>query len=216
MIELRMKEEGNQTADTDKWGYAVCFGTVITFIAGIGHVNSFGLIYNDFMIDTNSTTKSLTTAHGVFAIMLAVGGIILNIITKKVTLRVGGLIGSVIFVAGSFATIFITNTNQLPLTFGLLQGIGFGMMVPVSYATINYYFLKKRTTVMSMCKSIQGIIQMVYPQIMKLIMNVYGFRGTLLIISGISMNTIAGMAFMNIRKPKRKREVTTNRQNKVS
>lgn len=43
-------------------------------IAGIGHINSFGLVYNDFMTDTRSTAKSLTTAHGVFAIMLAVGG----------------------------------------------------------------------------------------------------------------------------------------------
>lgn len=43
-------------------------------IAGIGHVNSFGLIYNDFINDTNSTAKSLTTAHGVFAVMLAIGG----------------------------------------------------------------------------------------------------------------------------------------------
>lgn len=43
-------------------------------IAGIGHVNSFGLIYRDFMVDTHSSAKSLTTAHGVFAVMLAIGG----------------------------------------------------------------------------------------------------------------------------------------------
>lgn len=43
-------------------------------IAGIGHINSFGLIYNDFMNDTHSTAKSLTTAHGVFGMMLAIGG----------------------------------------------------------------------------------------------------------------------------------------------
>lgn len=43
-------------------------------IAGIGHVNSFGLIYNDFINETHCTAKSLTSAHGVFAIMLAIGG----------------------------------------------------------------------------------------------------------------------------------------------
>lgn len=43
-------------------------------IAGIGHVNSFGLIYNDFINETQSTAKSLTSAHGVFSIMLAIGG----------------------------------------------------------------------------------------------------------------------------------------------
>lgn len=43
-------------------------------VAGIGHVNSFGLIYHDFIVETHATSKSLTTAHGVFAVMLAVGG----------------------------------------------------------------------------------------------------------------------------------------------
>ncbi|CAG9136345.1 unnamed protein product [Plutella xylostella] len=180
----------------DKWGYAICFGTIITFIASIGHVNSFGLIYNDFMLETHASAKSLTSAHGVFALMLAVGGIILNLLTKKITLRTGGLIGSIIFVAGSVATIPISTTNQLPLTFGVLQGIGFGMMVPVSYSTLNYYFVKKRTAVMSLCKAVQGIVLMFYPQMLKHMMSYYGLRGTLLLLSGISLHTVPGMLVM--------------------
>ncbi|CAG9796387.1 unnamed protein product [Diatraea saccharalis] len=184
------------------WGYVVCFGVIITFIAGIGHINSFGLIYNDFMIETKSTAKSLTTAHGVFGMMLAIGGLILNVISKKYPLRTGGFIGASIFCIGSFSTIFINNTNILPLTFGLLQGIGFGIMVPVLYSTLNHYFVTKRTTVMSACKSGQGIILMWYPQLMKRIITMYGFRGTLLIISAISLHTFPGIAVMKTRSNK--------------
>lgn len=123
-------------------------------------------------------------------------GIILNLLTKKITLRTGGLIGSIIFVAGSVATISISTTNQLPLTFGVLQGIGFGMMVPVSYSTLNYYFVKKRTAVMSVCKAVQGIVLMFYPQMLKHMMSYYGLRGTLLLLSGISLHTVPGMLVM--------------------
>ncbi|VVC95201.1 unnamed protein product, partial [Leptidea sinapis] len=142
-------------------------------IAGIGHVNSFGLIYNDFIIDTNSTAKSLTTAHGLFAIMLAVGGILLNIIAKHISLKSGGLTGAALFITGAFTTILITNANQLPITFGILQGIGFGMMVPVCYSTINFYFVRKRTFAMSLVKAIQGIIVMWYPQLLRVIVSFY-------------------------------------------
>ncbi|XP_047985687.1 monocarboxylate transporter 9-like [Leguminivora glycinivorella] len=181
----------------NKWGYVVCFGTIITFVAGIGHVNSFGLIYNDFINETHSTAKSLTAAHGVFAVMLAIGGLILNLVSKKHSLRFGGFLGAATFTVGSITTIFISSTNQLPLTFGVLQGIGFGMMVPVCYATMNYYFDKKRrTTVMSVCKAVQGIILMGYPQLLRQFISMYGFRGTLLIISGISFHTVPGMAIM--------------------
>ncbi|XP_013175866.1 PREDICTED: monocarboxylate transporter 1-like [Papilio xuthus] len=188
--------DSEDVPDNNIWGYIVGFGTIITFIAGIGHVNSFGLIYNDFIIETNSTAKSLTTAHGVFAIMLAIGGLFLNMIIKKRSLRFGGLLGALIFSIGSLLTILITNTNQLPLTFGTLQGVGFGMMVPVCYSTLNYYYVKRRTQVMSVIKALQGFILMWYPQLIKLFMTEYGFRGTLLIISGISLHGIPGMAVM--------------------
>ncbi|XP_013133126.1 PREDICTED: monocarboxylate transporter 1-like [Papilio polytes] len=198
---LKIKET-EDVADNNIWGYVVCFGTIITFIAGIGHVNSFGLIYNDFIIETNSTAKSLTTAHGVFAIMLAIGGLLLNMIIKKRSLRFGGLLGAFTFSVGSLLTILITNTNQLPLTFGVLQGIGFGMMVPVCYSTLNYYYVKRRTQVMSVIKALQGFILMWYPQLIKLFMTEYGFRGTLLIISGISLHGVPGMAVMRSKPPR--------------
>lgn len=86
--------------------------------------------------------------------------------------------------------------SQLSLTFGILQGIGFGMIVPVSYSTINYYFVSKRTTIMSTCKAIQGLVLMWYPQLIKIIMMEYGFRGTLLLICAISLHMAPGVAVM--------------------
>ncbi|RVE51127.1 hypothetical protein evm_004270 [Chilo suppressalis] len=190
------KKDKERKVPEGGWGYSVCFGVIITFISGIGHINSFGLIYNDFINETKSTAKSLTTSHGVFSMMLAIGSLILNIISKKISLRISGFIGATTFCIGSFSTIFITNTNQLPITFGVLQGIGFGIMVPVLYSTLNFYFEKKRTTVMSACKAIQGITLMWYPQILKMMIANYGFRGTLLIISAISLHVFPGIAVM--------------------
>ncbi|XP_023935750.2 monocarboxylate transporter 1 [Bicyclus anynana] len=187
---------GTKYTEIDKWGYVVCFGTVIIFIAGIGHVNSFGLLYKDFIVETNSSAKSLTTAHGVFSIMLAIGGLTLNVITKRYSLRLGGFVGAVIMSTGSFVTVFISSTNQLPFTFGVLQGVGFGMIVPVCYSTFNQYFVRKRTQVMSLIKAAQGVILIFYPQLLKELLSCYGFRSTLLLISGISLHTFPGVFAM--------------------
>ena len=97
---------------------------------------------------------------------------------------------------GSFSTIFISNTSQLPLTFGLFQGVGFGMMVPVCYSTLNHYFKKRRTQAMSLIKAVQGFILIWYPQLVKVMLSVYGFRASLLIISAISLHTFPGMLAM--------------------
>lgn len=132
-------------------------------------------------------------------------------ITKSISLRLGGLIGAATFSLGSLSTIAISNTNQLPLTFGILQGIGFGMMVPVSYSTINHYFVRKRTTVMSVIKAVQGFVLMWYPQLIKQIIHQFGFRGTLIIISGISLHTFPGMLVMKTDNSKTRATVRTVR-----
>lgn len=121
-------------------------------------------------------------------------------ISKRYSLRLGGIVGAVTLLTGSFATIFIISTNQLLITFGALQGVGFGMMVPVCYSTINYYYVRKRTMIMSVIKALQGIILMWYPQFLRKILFVYGFRGTLLIISGVALHTVPGMLIMKTKE----------------
>lgn len=49
---------------------------------------------------------------------------------------------------------------------------------------------------MSLIKAIQGIILIWYPQLIKLILTFYGFRETLLIITGISLHSFPGMFAM--------------------
>ncbi|OWR49848.1 monocarboxylate transporter [Danaus plexippus plexippus] len=175
-------------------------------IAGIGQVNSFGLIFRDFIIETDSSAKWIATAHGIFSIMLAIGGLILNVMAKKYSLRSVGFIGALLTSLGSFLTVFINNTNQIPLTFGILQGIGFGIIAPVCYSTFNYYFTKDRTRAMSLIKAIQGIILVCYPQILKILLSYYGFRSTLLIITGVALHTFPGIAIMNANQSFRKKK----------
>lgn len=49
---------------------------------------------------------------------------------------------------------------------------------------------------MSICKAVQGLILIWYPHLLKKILSLYGFRGTLLLLSGISLHTIPGMIVM--------------------
>ncbi|XP_059051217.1 monocarboxylate transporter 12-like isoform X2 [Achroia grisella] len=146
--------------------------------------------------------------------MLAIGGIILNVISKTFSLQFGGFIGAVILSVGSFTTIFIKNTNELSITYGVLQGIGFGMITPVCYSTLNYYYEKnKRTTALSICKGVQGVFLMWYPYMIKIFMTWYGFRGTLLLISAITFHIFPAMITMRTngkRRQNKNLKVTNN------
>ncbi|CAH2267897.1 monocarboxylate transporter 9-like [Pararge aegeria] len=179
------------------WGYVVCVGLSVIFIAGTAHQPVFGFIYNDFLDELGVGTGAVTVVYGVFQVTLAIAGFSSNIVLKKLSLRQVGLIGAFIYTLASFLAIFVTSTTQLIVTNGFLQGLGMGLLIPVSYTSFNSYFTRKKVLYLSLCKASIGMITMVYPLFIKYTITEYGFRGTLAIICAISAHSIFGALVMH-------------------
>ncbi|XP_063823846.1 monocarboxylate transporter 9-like [Ostrinia nubilalis] len=179
------------------WGYLVCVGLSVIFIAGTAHQPVFGFIYNDFLDELGAGTGAVTVVYGVFQVTLAISGFSANIALKRLSLRQVGLIGAFIYTLASFLAIFVVSTTQLIITNGFLQGLGMGLLIPVSYTSFNSYFTKKKVLYLSLCKASIGLITMVYPLFIKFTMTEYGFRGTLAILCGISAHSIFGAVVMH-------------------
>ncbi|CAH4031364.1 unnamed protein product [Pieris brassicae] len=178
------------------WGYAICIGLSVIFIAGTAHQPVFGFIYNDFLDDLGVGTGAVTVVYGVFQVTLAIAGFSANIALKKLSLRQVGLIGAFIYTLASFLAIFVVSTTQLIITNGFLQGLGMGLLIPVAYTSFNSYFTRKKVLYLSLCKASIGFITMLYPLFMKMTITEYGFRGTLAILCAISAHSILGALVM--------------------
>lgn len=77
-----------------------------------------------------------------------------------------------------------------------LKGMGFGIVLPVSFTFFNQYFVERRVFAIGLGKTLQSLIKTVCPMIIHYSMENYGFRGMLLIVSGIHAHFIAGMLLM--------------------
>lgn len=108
-----------------------------------------------------------------------------------------GLIGAFIYTLASFLAIFVQTTTQLIITNGFLQGLGMGLLIPVSYTSFNSYFTRKKVLYLSLCKASIGMVTMVYPLFIKYTITEYGFRGTLAILCAISAHSIFGAQVMH-------------------
>ncbi|CAG9796388.1 unnamed protein product [Diatraea saccharalis] len=166
-------------------------------IAGTAHQPVFGFIYNEFLDDLGVGTGAVTVVYGVFQVTLAIAGFSANIALKRLSLRQVGLIGASIYTLASFLAIFVVSTTQLIITNGFLQGLGMGLLIPVSYTSFNSYFTKKKVLYLSLCKASIGLITMIYPLFIKFTMTEYGFRGTLAILCAISAHSIFGAVVMH-------------------
>lgn len=118
---------------------------------------------------------------------------------------------------GSLMTIFVTSVEQLMITFSVFQGrkyykedkiqvliqkslhsgAGFGFMIPVAYTTFNHYFIDKRVLMMSVAQSLIGVGTMFYPILVQFLMDKYGFRGSMAVISAFNAHAIFGMLVMH-------------------
>lgn len=68
--------------------------------------------------------------------------------------------------------------------------MGFGILLPVCLTSFNTYFREKRAALMSASSVVAGLGAMFYPMTIKWLMEVYGFRGTLIIIAAINVHLI--------------------------
>lgn len=77
-----------------------------------------------------------------------------------------------------------------------MQGIGFGLVIPVSFATFNQYFVQRRVFVMSLAQALTGILTMLYPIFVAYIRETFGFRGALALVAAINGHIICTMLVM--------------------
>jgi hypothetical protein len=116
--------------------------------------------------------------------------VVINYILRKYSCRQVGVAGSIIFFIGSFTSAFANSAVLLAFAYGVLQGIGLGLMIPATLTSFNKYFFRRRTFAMGVAQVITGIGSMLLPIILQELMHIYGFRGTQLIIAAISLHSL--------------------------
>lgn len=126
----------------------------------------------------------------VYYIVYLLLGVVINYILGKYSCRQVGVAGSIIFFIGSFTSAFANSAVLLAFAYGVLQGIGLGLMVPAALTSFNKYFFRRRTFAMGVAQVITGIGTMIVPIILQKLMQIYGFRGTQLIISAIGLHSL--------------------------
>ncbi|XP_037813118.1 monocarboxylate transporter 7 [Lucilia sericata] len=178
------------------WGILVCIGMAMPFISGLAALPSFGLVFGDFLKSIGAETSAIGFITSAFFCAFSFAGLFSGSLFNRFGLRTVGLLGGTLYFVGSLLQIFVTSTITLLLAFSLIQGTGFGLMVPTSYTTFNNYFVKKRIMWMSFAQSLIGVGSMFYPVLMQKLLEAYGFRGCLMVLAAINSHAVLGMLLM--------------------
>ncbi|XP_055713264.1 monocarboxylate transporter 9 [Phlebotomus papatasi] len=179
------------------WGYIVGLGLAISLMCALGTLPSFGLMFGDFLTSLGEETSAIALITSCFFSSFSIAGLFTNTLFKKYTVRKIALAGAFLYVAGSFMVIFVTSVTQLLVSFSVVQGIGFGLIIPSAYTTFNLYFEEKRVFMMSIAQTLIGLGSMIYPILIQWLMDNYGFRGCMAIMAALNGHAIVGMLVMH-------------------
>lgn len=82
---------------------------------------------------------------------------------------------------------------QIIIAYGLV-GLGLGFINPSSFIAVNSYFSSKRGRAIGLALAGTGFGQMIMPNVVRVLLDEYGFRGAALIMGALAFHGLVGSA----------------------
>ncbi|KAL5008724.1 hypothetical protein ScPMuIL_014305 [Solemya velum] len=178
------------------WGWVIVFVSFMSNFLIDGTVSSFGLLYPKLLLKLQSSPAVVSFAGSLIAgCYLSMGAVTSNLI-QRVGCRPVAMIGGCIAGLGFLLSMTTANTTIFLLTYGVLSGIGFGMVYIPAMVLVNSYFTKKRGIVQGIVTSGSGVGILVLAPVTEVLLETFDLSGTLLLTSGFVLHICVFAALM--------------------
>ncbi|PSN41453.1 hypothetical protein C0J52_14533 [Blattella germanica] len=174
------------------WGWMVAFGMALMFISTTGQYLSFGPLFSGILEQLGEQTTGATVIMTALTASVNFTGLVTNHLLHMMSYRKVAVLGGVLFTSGILLTICARSMVHIVVTYSVLAGIGMGLMAPSSYLAINSYFVARRGVAMGLCQAGIGLGFIAIPYLVQAMLDNYGFRGTMLLLGGVALNSIVG------------------------
>ncbi|XP_026676151.1 uncharacterized protein LOC103504914 [Diaphorina citri] len=196
------EEEGNTREEEDSkipdggWGWMVVLAAFFINMAGDGIAFSFGLLYIEFLNEFGASKSKTAWIGSLFMAVPLLLGPVASAFVEKFGCRSMTIVAGIISGVGFVLSCFSRTIEHMYLTFGLLAGIGLALSYVTAVVSIAFWFEKKRGLACSLGSTGTGFGTTVYAPITSYLISEYGWRGTVLLLSGTFFNLCVCGAIM--------------------
>ncbi|ELU07222.1 hypothetical protein CAPTEDRAFT_190146 [Capitella teleta] len=196
------------------WGWAVCLGCFMAMVLLDGVMFSFGVFFlelQSYFGESKGRTALVGSALMGSSLMM---GPFVSALVNAFSIRTVAMAGAIIC-SVSFALSTLANSiTVLTITYGFLGGLGICMVYLPSIIAVGFYFEKKRALANGITSSGSGIGAFIYSPLCNYLQTEYGWKGALLIISGITLNCLAcGALYLPVHNSKKKKNTFKSIEN---
>lgn len=192
---IKIKDEKLITTDDKKviipdggWGWIVVSSSFIISMIADGISFSFGLLYIEFLDEFKESKSTTAWIGSLFIAVPLLSGPVMSALVDRYGCRsmtmLGGIISSLGFVLASIST----TLEMMMITFGVIAGLGLGLVYVTAVVSIAYWFDKKRNLAVGLGACGTGVGTFIYAPMTQYFIDEYGWRGTILLLSGTLLN----------------------------
>lgn len=153
-----------------------------------------------FQRDYSSTAWIHSTLDGITMFCAPLGGFLGNHFSCRSIVMVGGLLSFTGMVISSFAN----SLTFLYVSLGIVTGLGFALSYTPSVAMVGNYFHERKALAYGIGLSGSGIGTFILAPAVQLLIELYSWRGALLVLGGFVANLCVCGALLRPIKPKSK------------
>lgn len=196
MADIAVKPSPEPSVKDGFYGWVVvlaCF-TIRIFIYGM--TTTSGILYVVFLDEFNDSKAataiigSLISASGFF--IGTASGILVNRFGCRSVVIASGILASSGLILSSFAR----SITHLIISYGVVAGCGFGACYVPCSVLVSQYFNKHRNMALGIAASGGGLGSFLFPIVLRWLISLFGWRGTLLISGGVTLNMCVCGALM--------------------
>jgi MCP family monocarboxylic acid transporter-like MFS transporter 14 len=178
------------------WGWAVVAGTAIINIFNQSLLSMFGLIFGG-KLESMAGTTGVTTVMSLNCTISNFSGFLISPLSKYFSTKQITQIGVLLVSAGMVLSTYTKSYTRVTLGYGVLTGLGLGLIASSTFLIINSYFDKNKSQAVGLSMAGTSVGQMGMPLIVALLIEYYSYDGTIFILGGLSLHGLIGSMFFD-------------------
>ncbi|XP_010886112.1 monocarboxylate transporter 13 [Esox lucius] len=156
-----------------------------------GIIRSLGVFFVEFVLYFGESAQAISWITSIGLAMQQcispVGTALCNAYGARPVVMAGGFLSGLGIILASQATC----VTHLYLTMGIISGSGWALVFTPMVASVMQYFTLRRSLAMALGFTGIGLSSFVFSPFFQLLLEMYAWRGALLILGGLSLNMVA-------------------------
>ncbi|KAJ1080237.1 hypothetical protein NDU88_000457 [Pleurodeles waltl] len=153
-----------------------------------GVIRSMGVFYVEFVNSFHNLSSEVSWIASISIAVLQFASPVSSALSMQYGARAVVMTGGVLVFLGTLLASFGNSLVHLYLTLGVLAGFGWASVYSPTMATIPKYFIRRRGLALGLVLTGIGLSSILLSPLFQVLIDIYSWRGALVIISAIVLN----------------------------